>query len=363
MLEDYEAKPDLLVAFSWERAPACVGFADLDPSDALAERVWMLGWPEYAVVGGGRYPKGGSPVHREIYQCIDDLMSAARYDPLDIEHGALFLNFAELATKNGAEFERACATFAATYGLLGLEESLPSVQVWNMEGLCYTQGESLASWRAAADFMHLAVRLWQADSDTDLARKKQALSWTTQWLDRKLGAKPTTSFALLHTPASLDASESTLRLPSRKGNAYTKEYRQALLAEITNVFLANGLSHAVTVDDEKKRYSLQVIPDSLWRLMWYQLAQAQGAVPGFLRCHRCGRWRVRHSGVARGNRRYCDQACKQLAYEQRRKRAVELHFEDPTRTAAMITAALAEEEGYRATRPDTVAKWIASSGT
>lgn len=355
MLEDYEAKPDLLATFTWEKAPPCVGFADLAPADPLAERVWMLGWPE-------PFPEAEVVKDNPNWPPIQRLRARHTYDPMDVDHAALFLDFMELADEQGPAFERACKEFASQYGMLGLWEPLPLAQAWPRLGLCYRLGERLSVWRAAADLFHLAVRLWLADQQGQ-PQKKQSLTWATEWLRgrAKDGPERMPGHVVIH-PA-LGATTPLVRVPGRdEGRPYTPVHRRALLANLTNAFLSQGLTHAVT-QDQKGRYSLQVIPDSLWRLMWYQLAQAQGAIPGFLRCHTCGRWRVRHHHVARGNRRYCDQSCKQLAYERRRKRAVQVHAENPALTAEMIVEVLAEEEGYRATKPATVSKWLASSIT
>ncbi|NTW28897.1 MAG: hypothetical protein HGA39_05980 [Coriobacteriia bacterium] len=333
----------------------------MDSNDHLTEKTWLCGWPVVDEVGempwAERYDEA---LGRPAIERLAEMQGAARYDPFDGEHTALFLDFAEIAEVQGEAFQARCLEFARDSGLLGVREDLPSLILDSERGLYHRSGESLATWKTAAELLHLAARLWQADNDADLGDKARARSWVTSWLRGKSDMGPRRAFGHITISTMLTGGAEDSRVPvPRRGQeeVYDREYREALLADLTNAFLSTGLAFGV-VRGSRGAHQLQIVPDSLWRFMWYQIGQAQGTSSTFLKCRSCGKWRIHHPDVARGNRRYCDQVCKQLAYEKRKARAVQLHGEDSSRTPEQIVKILEQEEGYRATKSVTVLKWV-----
>jgi len=353
------AEPERLASFQWKRAYPGTQWIEIgSSSDRLAPRWWLVDWPEVDETGTLPYARslGDEPLD-DVLTRVEQLEAAARYSPFELGEDPIFMNFAELAVQRGdVTFEKRCETFALAYGLLGIREELPRILPGPEAGHYCRSGESLQTWRQATSLLLFARRLFEADCSSDALTRKASKTWVVEALKRRERSIKRGRFFIA---TQIGGPREGFELPLNPKGVIDQDYRRYLLTELTNFFLQDGIAHAI-VEDERGRNTLQVIPRDLWRFMWYQLAEAQGAIPRFLQCKTCGRWWTRQDKV-RGHRRYCDQTCKQLAYERRKARAVELHQGDQTRTADAIAKVLNEEAGYPATSAASVAKWLAEA--
>jgi hypothetical protein len=69
---------------------------------------------------------------------------------------------------------------------------------------------------------------------------------------------------------------------------------------------------------EGDRLAFRVVGRTLLGDMWLQLALAIGGDKRFRQCPWDGRWWELHPDIARTNKVYCSDACKQAAYRQRK---------------------------------------------
>lgn len=218
------------------------------------------------------------------------------YDVLAAGDSALFMDF-----QSRVRDAESALAFAAQYGFLGA----PVTERVLLANGQTRVGDALAAWLTEADGVRRAVALWTAvrtRSRRAMLRDPHvaAISWPVDALSQSIP---------LHLSAVPDAEV--------RGHAlFTLAHlvNRGLAARIDQYEAQVGTELRVEGDG----LAFRVVGRTLRGALWLQLASAVGGDKRFRQCPRDGRWWELHPDVARTNKVYCSDACRQAAYRERK---------------------------------------------
>jgi hypothetical protein len=185
----------------------------------------------------------------------------------------LYVRFARLGPG-----DEAVKAFADEFGLLGLPETMVSIEQGTSEADSYRQyallgGESVADWRRHAAAMEYAVERWR-------------LAQT---------AKP----------------------GAAKSRVWERHEPFAALSHLKQEINGWLCSLAMVETDSGRKLRLRVVPQGLLQAMWLQLAQDVSADRVMRECLNCQKWIVAAPGTRSFRRTTCSDSCRSRLYQRR----------------------------------------------
>jgi hypothetical protein len=242
----------------------------------------------------------GWPAARDVKEAepflVGEVDGDTTYDALAAGDSALFMHFqSDVRDSDGA------LDFAAQYGFLGA----PVTERVLLAGGRIYVGDSLATWLNEAEGMRRAVALW----DAIRTRSRRAMLRDPH-------------VAALARPVSALSQSIPIHL-STVPDAEIHGYALVTLARLTNRGLQAPIDRyeaqvGPELRVEEDRLAFRVVGRTLLGDLWLQLALAVGGDKRFRQCPRDGRWWEIHRDIARTNKVYCSDACKQAAYRERK---------------------------------------------
>jgi hypothetical protein len=228
---------------------------------------------------------------------VGEVDAEKAYDALSAGDSALFMNF----QSNVRDADSALA-FAARYGFLGAPVTERALLP---DGRTYVVGDALAAWLSEAEGMRRAVALW----DAVRTRSRRAMLRDPH-------------VAAIARPVDTLSQSAPLHL-SAVPDADIRGYALFTLAHLVNRGLDARIDqHEAQVGSELRvegdDLAFRVVGRTLRGALWLQLALAVGGDKRFRQCPRDGRWWELHPDIARSNKVYCSDACKQAAYRERK---------------------------------------------
>ena len=228
---------------------------------------------------------------------IGEVDAEAPYDALAAGDSALFLTF-----QSRVQDADSALAFAREFGFLGVPIT---ERVRLADGWTYVVGDRLAAWLDEADALRRAVALWRAIRRND--RRAMLDDPHVAAISRPLNTLSRS------TPLHLSA------VPD-------PDVRRHALFTL-QILVNRGLRAPIDRHDARVGPELRVEGDALaFRVigrtlsgdMWLQLALAVGGDKRFRQCPQDGGWWELHPDIARTNKVYCSDACKQAAYRERK---------------------------------------------
>ena len=237
---------------------------------------------------------------------VGEVDAKTPYDALAAGDSALFLTF-----QSRVHDADSALTFASEFGFLGAPITervrLPDSSKQAAVEAMFVVGDSLGAWLGEADALRRAVALWGAIrrndrramlDDPHVAAISRPLNTLSQSAPLHLSAVP--------DPEVRRHALFTLQILVNRGlQAPIDRYEARVGAELR--IEGDGLA-------------FRVIGRTLLGDMWLQLALAVGGDKRFRHCPQDARWWELHPDIARTNKVYCSDACKQAAYRERKAR-------------------------------------------
>jgi hypothetical protein len=244
------------------------------------------------------------------------------YQPLR-KNTALFRSFAEVELTH--QQEGRVVEFANKFGLLGdppagydfsiPDLSLPEdVKSWNV----------LLWWRCAIHAMRDMIGLWDAVRTRDHSRLQNYITW---WNDHKVvyhNNQDPRFVSPLQIIASREVREGWLA-HFKQGDLVTPAWFH--LMSTVNMWLAGLVNAELQWDEAALRPVAQIVPSSLLGALWLQLYHAIDGEKNYRTCEVCKTWFEVTPKVNRTTKRYCSDACRSQALQDRHKRAQQMHEE------------------------------------
>jgi hypothetical protein len=274
-----------------------------------------------------------------------------RYRPLEREP-ALFRTFADMPLT-----EEAILHFANQYGGLGLVERIRIVGAEESHEI-HQRGESFVRWRDEIRDMRLAVMLWDAFEQRDVAAIGQCLRVQPpgERLGRLIYCDENDPDGVWHS--RLDGSASLPIHPSLAQYVGEGDLLHAacfFVQALINLALEGRVDPRLLYDAKGDRLHLLIVPKDLLGAMWLQMARSVEGHKTYRRCRECGTWFELDPDRNRTSKFFCANACRSKAYRGRQALARRLSAEGVPvdEIAQRLGTDLATAQGWVAQTPAT----------
>ena len=211
--------------------------------------------------------------------------------------------------------------FARNYGWLG-GRALTKVILDEPSAGEADYGEPYPAWVIEIEAMRAAVQLWECRRASDEA---VALS--------RIQSVQSAMYSYHQYPMAIQLPVPVNNLPGIVlwGDVYsTSDLSQrvrAILEVVVNGNLRNSSFPQLSAQSTDNGLGLSLVPSDLLGAVWCQFALAITKDSDFRRCNECGRWFEVTQKVARSDKQYCSNACRNKAYRKRQAEAKRLDVE------------------------------------